>query len=768
MINQAATTLTIARPFRETRRIALIGNSPPRRCGIATFTDDLRAALQAEHPDAVLDVYAMTDPDKRYDYPDDVVMSIAQDSIDDYIAAANRINDSGADIVCIQHEYGIFGGAAGVHLLQLVRLVVAPVVVTLHTVLERPTPEQRGVMEALIDRAAKLVVMAEKGREIVMRVHRVPADRITVIPHGAPDHRPGDTDALKRGLGLDARRVLLTSGLLSPAKGIETMIRAMPAIVAKHPDALYVVLGATHPHLVAREGEAHRADLAGLATSLGVAAQVRFVDGYLGKAAMLDWLSAADIHITPYRSEAQITSGNLSLAMALGKPVVSTPYWHAVELLGSGAGALAGFESSADFARAVDALLGDGDRRHAMERQAWTIGRTMIWSSVARAYLATFGEALASRLTRRLGGPQRIARPAPPRLDAVIRLTDGAGIVRHGIFTVPDRDHGYRLDDNCRALMLMHRFDDADAASADAMAMTYAAFVQHAWNPDTGRFRNFLSYDRRWLEAEGSHDSFGHALWSLGDTALRTRNADLRDWAAHLFDQVAPNAAAVDSLRSLAFCILGLDAMLETRPGHVPSCKVLADLAGRLLTEHLAARRPDWTWFEAVLAYDNARLPQALIRAGQRLDDAGMLAAGLASLTWLTERQTNSVGQFRAVGTDSFGRQYAAPMPFDQQPVEAWATIDAAADALTCTGHADWAFVAQNAYDWFVGSNDVALTVGVAADGGCSDGLMSGRVNRNQGAESVLAFQFAACAVRDLAQRVEQQASVASHAYACA
>ena len=750
MINDALRSSGIAKnfpPSTSIRRIALIGNSPPRQCGLATFTDDLRAALQAERPDVAIDVYAMNDPGARYDYPGSVVRSLAQEDVADYVAAARSINASGADIVCIQHEYGIFGGVAGVHLLQLVRLVTAPMVVTMHTIIEQPSPEQRGVIEALIQRSAKIVVMAEKGREILMRVHGVPEDLIVVIPHGVPDHRPAGSDALKHDFGLDGRKVLLTFGLLSPGKGIETMIRAMPAIAASHPDALYVVLGATHPHLVAQHGESHRAELVALAEAIGVASHVRFVGSYLSKAAMLDWLSAADIHVTPYRNEAQITSGTLSLAMALGKPIISTPYWHAAELLRDGAGALAPFNDSAAFAREAISLLGDDRRRLAMERKSWATGRTMIWTSVAKSYFAAFQGALGSG-----AGPSDAVRVASPRLDAVVRLTDDCGIIQHGIFTVPDRSHGYCLDDNCRALMLMHRISGNETAEADRMAITYAAFVQHAWDHPHGRFRNFLGYDRTWLEVQGSNDSFGRALWSLGDTAQRARSGDLRTWACHLFDQAAPHAERFQSPRTLAFCILGLDAMLQARPGHAPTRELLASLAHRLVNQYLEVAIPEWSWFEPVLAYDNARLPQALILAGRRLDDAAMLAAGLASLIWLTRRQTNAVGQFRPVGTDSFGRRHAQPLPFDQQPVDAWATIDAAIDALSCAGDPGWAAVAQSAYAWFLGENDLGLAVGHVADGGCSDGLMADRVNRNQGAESVLAFQFASCAMRDLAR----------------
>ncbi len=741
------------------RRIALIGNSPPRLCGIATFTADMHAGLLAAFPDLIVDIYAMNDRGARYDYPAEVVCSIEQDDLVDYARAAHRINASGADIVCVQHEYGIFGGAAGAYLLKLLDRVTAPVVVTLHTVLERPTPEQRSVIDALVRRAAKLVVMAEKGRQILRDVHGVSDDRMIVVPHGVPDRALSDGEEEKAKFGLSGRRVLLTFGLLSPNKGIETVIRAMPAIAARHPDAFYVVLGATHPHLVAREGEAYRESLIALADELGVSAHLRFVDGFVKQDELLDYLAAADIYVTPYLNEAQIVSGTLSYAIALGRPVVSTPYWSAVELLAEGLGTLVAFGDSAGFGERIVDLLDHPDQRREMSRRAWLKGRSMIWPEFARAYVEIFQEALRTQPARLFRGAERPIDLIPPRLDAVARLSDACGIAQHSIFSVPDRSHGYCVDDNCRALMLMHRFVGSDAARADELAAIYAAFVQHAWNGGRGRFRNFMAFDRNWLEEEGSEDSFGRTLWSLGVTASTARGHDLRRWALHLFDQVAPYARSLISPRTWAFSMLAADAVLDAHPGHDLARALLHGGATRLLALLSTYRRAGWGWFEPTLAYDNARLPEALMRAGRRLDDPAMRAEGLATMAWLDGIQTNEDQQFRAVGTDSFGRAYAAPLPFDQQPLEAWATIDAARVAAELSGDDRWIATAHRAYGWYHGVNDLGLPLGSTSDGGCFDGLMSDRVNLNQGAESVLAFQFACCAMREMTEKAERNGS---------
>jgi glycosyltransferase involved in cell wall biosynthesis len=735
--------------------IALIGNFPPRLCGIATFTRDVYEALRSTFPDIGVDAYAMTDPGQSYDYPAAVACDIRQNELGDYAEAARRINASGADVVLVQHEYGIFGGSAGANLMRLLDRVDAPVVVVLHTVLAHPDTDQRSVLEAIIRRSAKLIVMTEKGRALLESVHGVARDRIAIVPHGVPDRPFADTAEFKARFGLEGRTTLLTMGLLSPGKGIEHMIRALPDLVERHPDLLYIVLGATHPHLIAHEGELYRETLMALAESCGVADHVDFRNGFVEQETLLDYIQAADIYVTPYLNEAQVTSGTLSYAVALGKPVVSTPYWHAAELLADSVGKLVPFGDSTALGGAVAELLDSPDGMVGIRRRAWEIGRTMLWPRLAESYVAICRGAQHRAPVRLPRQPLQIVE-AKAALGAVERMTDGVGMMQHSIFAIPDRNHGYCVDDNCRALMLMHRIEGDLAPRADQLAETYAAFVQHAWNPGEGRFRNFMGYDRQWLEMVGSEDSFGRSLWSLGVTAAEARSTELRRWAVHLFDQVAPHARRLTSPRTQAFSILAADAMLDAHGGHHVATAIIADF-GPSLQRHLATyRRDGWIWFEPVLGYDNARLPEALIRAGHRLGDQEMVADGLATLAWLDAVQTNADGQYRAVGTDSFHREYLPPQPFDQQPLEAWATIDAMVFAARLTGESRWQEAAERAWRWYLGDNDIGLPMGLPDIGGCYDGLMSDRVNLNQGAESILAFQFAACAIARKAGRKGQ------------
>lgn len=740
--------LVLATPMAALRHVALLGNFPPRRCGIATFTADVAAALAVRFPGIAVDVYAMNDDGGPYDYPATVTAMIDADEPIAYRSAARRIEASGAELLWVQHEFGIFGGAAGAHLLDLLDALTMPVAVTLHTVLAEPTPEQRRVMDALVRRASRLIVMAERGRDILIETYRASPGQIAVIPHGVPDRPLADIEAKKQPLGLAGHDVLMTFGLLSPGKGLETMIEALPAIVASHPCALYVILGATHPHLLAREGEAYRERLRALAADLGVAAHVRWVDTFVETDALLDYLGAADVYVTPYLGAQQMTSGTLAYAVALGVPVVSTPYVHASELLRGGHGRLVGFGDAPGFAAAVNGLLADSEERQRMRQANHKLGRGMIWPRLAEASVET----LAAMRTepRRPAARQMQALPAVASFAAILRLSDDTGILQHSIYNVPDRTHGYCVDDNARALILMQRASDLPDRIYDRWTPIYAAFVQHAWNPDANRFRNFMGFDRQWLEAAGSEDSSARTLWSLGVTMRDGRHADLRDWAASLLGQTLPHAWAFASPRASAFACLAASAMLDAAPDDEAARALLED-RGQFLAEGLARyRRPDWTWFEPCLAYDNARLPEALLLAGRALGRADWIAEGLAALEWLIGIQRSPAGYFRPVGTTSFGVPHVPPAAFDQQPVDVWATIDACATAFQISGDEAWRDAALCAWRWFEGENEAGLQLASLLSGECQDGLAPHGANRNRGAESVLAFQLANRTIRGL------------------
>jgi glycosyltransferase involved in cell wall biosynthesis len=746
------------------RHLALIGNFLPRKCGIATYTTDTYAALKASFPDLQVDVYAMDDHPGRYAYPPEVTRAISQNDRSAYLDTARAIETSGAQALWIQHEYGIYGGSAGELLIALLDRITIPVIATLHTVLETPNADERRVMEALLRRCAKVIVMAEKGRDILKRVHGLDDRKIAMIPHGVPDRSLADPAEHKPRFGWEGRDVILTFGLLAPNKGIESMIAAMPEIVASHPSALYVVLGATHPNLVAHEGEAYRDRLKALASEKGVAEQVQFIDAFVEYDELIDYLQAADIYATPYTNPAQITSGTLSYAVGVGKAVISTPYVHATEILADGHGVLVGFEDVEGFAREITRLLGDGSARAELSARAYARGRTMLWSCLAEKAVAQIGGALTSK-PRRLGKPAAELPILKADIAAVERMSDGTGMLQHSIYSIPDRRHGYCIDDNARALILMSEVPDLDPAVRDKWTSVYASFVQHAWNPDARRFRNFMNFDRSWCEDVGSEDSNGRTIWALGVTARDAKAQKHRDWAVAMFDTTASIALELGSPRAHAFAMLGAAAMLGAHPGHALSRTILTRFGDELIALLDAARRPEWTWFEIVLAYDNARLPEALIRAGMALGREDFTRVGLDTLGWIVSRQTSPEGRFRAVGTESFGRAYAEPLQFDQQPLEAQATIEACVAAHEATGDPHWSEEAMRAYRWYLGANDLELPLATAQDGGCFDGLMPTGLNRNQGAESILALQLANCAISTLSKAA---ANVAGPALAVA
>jgi len=716
------------------RRLALIGGFRPRKCGIATFTTDIYVQLGASGAALAIDMHVIDDGRAGLVY-EDVRSTICADRVEDYVAAARTINDDAVDAVWLQHEYGIFGGKAGSMVLELVNRVAAPLIVTLHTVLAEPSPEQRAVIEQLLRRASRVMVMSQHAAWLLQEVHEVDPKRISVIPHGAPDRPFGRGEDFKARAGLAGRKVMMTFGLLGPGKGLETVIEALPAIVERHPDVLYRIVGATHPNLLASQGEQYREGLAHLADRLGVAGHVEWDNRFLDNDELLDQLEACDVYLTPYHNLQQSTSGTLSYAVALGKAVVSTPYVHARELLGDGIGILVEPHCAEQIAHAVNGLFDDPRGLHAMQWRAWEKGRETIWPRFAAATQALVDSVVA-----------RPVRPMPllatPGFAGVAAMSDATGMLQHAIGTIPDRRHGYCLDDNVRALMLMGTADAVPLAERQRWATVYASFIQYAWNPDVGAFRNFMNYERTWCESIGSEDSNGRAIWALGCAMNTAPDDGLQAWAAQWFDIALPSVAALRSPRTIAFVMLGCTEALKANPGHEGARMALALGGAELCRLHEASRRSDWCWFETGLGYDNARIPQALIAASGVTGDDTWLRCGLESLGFLAEQQRSAHGHFRPVGSDTFGKP-GEMMPFDQQPVEAWAAVEASAAAWAATGDEAWLRHAEMAYRWFLGSNDRGEVLADFASGRCRDGVNPQGVNLNCGAESILAFQLA-------------------------
>ena len=751
--------------------VAVIGNHTPRQCGIATFTAHLSDALGDEIPGLDCFVLAVNDTGRRHAYPGRVRFEIDEGDVGSYRRAADFLNVNPVDLVSLQHEYGIFGGPAGSHIVALLRELRMPVVTTLHTILAEPSSAQRAVMDELVRISERIVVMSRRGAELLRSVHEAPADKIDLIPHGIP-FLP-DARSSKDRIGVAGMRVILTFGLLSPDKGIEYVIDALPAVLERYPDATYVVLGATHPHVKDRHGETYRLMLEGRARRLGVDSSVVFHDRFVSQTELNEFLSAADVYVTPYLNEEQITSGTLAYAVGSGKAVISTPYRYASELLADGRGMLVPWRDSGSIARATLDLFDDEGKRKAMCRRAAAYGREMSWPAVARAYVRTFDRARsgqAQRLRTAFRARSLASRPAelpPTKLDHLRHMTDGTGILQHAAFTVPRREDGYCLDDNARALLVMALTEEAggvDRALVRSLGARYLAFVRHAWNGASGRFRNFLSYARTWQEETGSEDSHGRAVWALGTVVGRSADPGRRSLSGVLFRDALPIAPALTSPRAWAFTLLGIEEYLRVFQGDSGVQALREVLAERLLALFRRTSDADWPWLEERLTYCGARISQALLLSGARMGREDVLEAGLRSLEWLVSVQRSAEGYFAPVGSNGFFVKGCVKARFDQQPVEASAMISACLDARRVTGDERWARRARHAFDWYLGQNDLQQTLYDASTGGCRDGLHEDRVNENQGAESTLAFQLSLLEMRAADRIVE--ASVASRAFA--
>ncbi|MGB6451931.1 MAG: glycosyltransferase family 4 protein, partial [Steroidobacteraceae bacterium] len=586
-------------------RLAFIGNSLPRRCGIATFTTDLQQAVARLPFPVETSIVAMTDHGHAYDYPSVVLLQINDGKLEDYERAAEVLSAGQFGVVSLQHEFGIFGGEAGGHILALLSRLAMPVVTTLHTVLSQPTSAQRGVLDRIANASSRVIVMAEKGRELLRSVYRVPAEKIEVIPHGTPDVAFVEPDEAKTTFGFSGRSVILTFGLLSPSKGIEVMIDAMPTILRSRPDAVYVVLGATHPNLVRDQGEAYREGLVARVRAHGLTDHVVFLDQFVDQATLLGFISMCDVYVTPYLNEAQMTSGTLAYSFGLGKAIVSTPYWHARELLADGHGILVPFGDAAAVGREISALLTDDARRSVMRRRAYASSRPMTWPRIAERYLAAFESAQRAHRLRTIarpnaGGPPRDTQAQPAmQIGHFLSLCDDTGLIQHALHSVPDRSHGYCTDDNARALLVACALGKpGEQRLPEPLTSRFAAFVQHAWNPDTKRFRNFMSFDRRWLEDLGSEDSHGRTLWALGECARSDRSPSRRRWAASLFAAALPAVERFRSPRAWSFTLLGLDAYCAAVAENSDARRLRLFLANRLVALLAAVGTEDWEWFE--------------------------------------------------------------------------------------------------------------------------------------------------------------------------
>ncbi len=738
------------------RKIAFVGDHLPRKCGIATFTTDLLGAVATAHPQSQCFAVSVNDIKGGYDYPEVVRFEIEEQDLSSYLRAADFLNISNVDIVCLQHEFGIFGGPAGSHILAFLRELRMPVVTTLHTVLREPRADQRRIMRELLSLSTRVVVMAERGRRMLREIYDAPAAKIDVIAHGIPDVGFVDPTYFKDQFGVEGKIVLLTFGLLSPNKGIEYVLNALPQILAEFPDVVYIVLGATHPNELRDHGEAYRVSLEILAKKNKIEKSVIFYNDFVDLENLKEFIGAADLYITPYLNEAQITSGTLAYTFGSGKAVISTRYWHAEELLGEDRGILVPFADANAIARETIALLHDDTRRHSIRKNAYRIGREMVWSNVAQLYMGTFESARLqgtapsrkSLITKTLD--QRPRELPTLNLNHLSRMTDSTGVFQHAAFSVPNFSEGYCSDDNARALILAVLLGELgeDPEIVRKLSTTCAAFLHHAFDPETKRFHNHMSFDRRWLDPHGSEDCQGRTLWALGAVVGRSPFRNFQMLAGQLFASALPSLTEYTSPRAWAFGLIGIHEYLRRLSGDSLVNQTRETLTCRLVELFDRTATPPWRWFEDELSYDNAKLAHALILSGSDTGNQAVFEKGLDALRWLNEIQISEIGHFRPIGSNGFYSRGGPRAQFDQQPIEAQAMVSACLEAYHATSDIWWYEQAQRAFDWFIGWNDLGLELYSPETGGCGDGLHADRVNGNQGAESTLAFLLSLAEMR--------------------
>ena len=737
--------------------IVFVADYVPRQCGIATFTHDLcHAVAGAAREEYYCGVVAINDIPEGYRYPEDVRFEIRESALADYRQAADFVNISDAAVVCLQHEYGIFGGRYGSHVLAMLQQLRRPLVTTLHTVLKDPEDGQKRVLSEICRLSNRVVVMAERAREFLTDIYGVDGGKVVVIPHGIPDVPFIDPAFYKDKFGVEGRMVILTFGLLSPGKGIEDVIQALPRVVEKYPDVVYMILGATHPHVRRHSGEAYRNGLHRLARQLGVERNVMFQNRFVELAELCEFLGAADLYVTPYLNPAQIVSGTLAYAIGTGNAVISTPYWYAEELLADGRGRLVPFRNPEAIAEQLLELLGDDLERDALRKRAYQFSREMVWQKVGQRYLELFEEVQQNPVH-----PVMVLAPQEPKrssdelpeidLRHMMACTDDTGILQHCLYATPDRRFGYVTDDNARALivasMYWHQTRDETILP---LLQRYLSFLNHALDTDTGRFRNMLHYDRRWEGIVGSEDSHSRALWGLGMCVGLCSQRSIVGLATRLFERALPAVGSFVSPRAWAFAIVGIHAYLQCFSGDSEARRFRAELAERLYQHFVNNMTDDWPWCEAVVTYCNAKLPHALLMSGKWMFRSEMIEVGERTLRWLLDVQRHADGHLSIIGNEGWFPRGGSKARYDQQPIEAHALIDACIEAYNVTQDPWWLTEARRCFNWFLGDNDLKTPMYDFTTAGCRDGLQADRASENQGAESTLAWLMSLLAMHEI------------------
>jgi glycosyltransferase involved in cell wall biosynthesis len=745
-------------------KIAYISTYPPRECGLATFNQNLVNALSI-NPSYEADksfVVAMNESDdvNEHDYPSEVRFVIRQQNQQDYIEAANFINDSDVDTCIIEHEFGIYGGNSGVFLLSLINKLKKPFITILHTVLKEPNFMQQTIIKEIALKSSKIVVMSKKAVMFLTSIYQIPKTSIQLIEHGVPDLEPIINNTLSQSDLFKNKKVLFTFGLISRNKGLETVIKALPRIVAQHPDVLYVILGNTHPGVVKHNGEEYRDSLKALAKDLGVENNIAFINKFVSEGELHQYLTACHLYITPYFNEAQITSGTLSYAIGAGAAVVSTPYWHAEELLADNRGRLFDFKNDTALANIVNELLADESKHQELKNNAYQYGLKLRWPAIGNVYLETLQQAIDAGEKPKRDTPPIIDVEKMPvlNLSHISLLTDDTGIIQHARFGIPNLKEGYCIDDNARALILaLMAFEQNKNQTALKLMPVYLSFIQYMQTED-GNFRNFLSFNRNYLDEVGSEDSFGRTIWSLGYLICAAPNNSYREFGRELFSHAVPHFKNLTHLRGMANTLIGGSYYLGAHRGDDFIVKEVNLLANNLKNAYKSNKDGDWHWFEDILTYDNAILPLALLHHYEATGNAESFEIAMESINFLNSFSFEN-GYLNPVGNDGWMKKYGKNPIYDQQAIETMAMVLLYCKTYEVTKDSKYLSLMHTSYEWFLGKNSLHIPLYDFETHGCADGLQFNSVNRNQGAESTLAYFVSHLAVLQAAEAEYQTLS---------
>jgi glycosyltransferase involved in cell wall biosynthesis len=733
-------------------KIAYISTYPPRECGIATFNQNLMRAISENFPErkSLLNggfVVALNDSEnmQEYEYPGEVKYVIRQNHQKDYIRAANYINTSSADVCIMEHEFGIYGGESGIYILPLINRIEKPLISILHTILKDPSYVQRIIIREIAEQSSKIIVMSKRAVEFLTTIYDIPADKIRIIEHGVPDVEASPDNPVKNLSQFKNHRVLLTFGLISRNKGLETVVRALPKIVEKHPDVMYVVLGNTHPGVIKNSGEEYRDHLKTLANQLNVSKHLSFINKFVSEEELVDYLTATDIYVTPYLNEAQITSGTLSYAVGAGAAIVSTPYWHATELLANNRGRLFDFKNADALAENVIELLDQKRVLNELKENAYEYGLHLRWPVIGAEFISVAQEACTNHdfsdkiLRNSIVDPEIMPKFS---LTHVLRLTDDTGIVQHAKYGIPNLKEGYCLDDNARALiMALMAYQQSKSKDAFELLPIYLSYI-HYMQTEDGNFRNFLSFDRRYLDEVGSEDSFGRTIWSLGYLIGCSSSNSYREFATEIFHKSFPHFKSLTHLRGMANTIIGISLYLNVFPGDEGMINEMVNLTTPLIDAYEKHQSEDWHWFEEKMTYDNAILPLALLHSCQITGNEKVKEIALKTMAFL-DKLTLSRGYLSPVGNDGWYYKGGSFPAFDQQAIETMAMVLMHFQAYTIFRKPQYIEKMFLCYKWFLGENTLRAPLYDHETKGCCDGLLPTGINRNQGAESTLAYLIA-------------------------